>query len=366
MTTKDNKYWAQTETNFYCNLCDVVSSCKSNFIKHCETQKHKKHKMTTKDNKNCAKLGEKYWCSICDYKTNKKSCFDAHNISNKHTKNIVAKDDTEYQDKPTQYICQNCDRDFADRICLWRHKGKCLNKYNDKQTDKQTDNALSLISQNTLITPELVIELIKNNTELKNVIIEQNTTINNLVKNGITNTNINNSNNTNNSHNKTFNLQLFLNETCKDAMNIKDFVDSMDIPFNDFVRVGDIGYVEGLSNIIVKSLNNLDITKRPIHCTDKKREILYVKDDGVWEKEDKNNSKLRLMVKHVAHKNAKMLLNFREKHPDCNKSNSKFSDQYTKLTIETMGGSGDNDIEKEDKIIKNISKIVTIDKLGIF
>ena len=172
----------------------------------------------------------------------------------------------------------------------------------------------------------------------------------------------NNSNNTNNSHNKTFNLNVFLNETCKDDMNIMDFVDSIKLQLTDLERVGKIGYVEGISNIIVKNLNSLDENKRPVHCTDAKREVMYIKDEDKWEKENENKQKLRKAIKHIAHKNSKLLNDFKTEHPDCGKSDSRFSDQYNKLVIEAMGGKGDNDLEKEDKIIRNIAKEVIINK----
>jgi hypothetical protein len=153
-----------------------------------------------------------------------------------------------------------------------------------------------------------------------------------------------------------------VNETCKDAMNIMDFVDSIKIQLSDLEKVGKIGFVEGISNIIVKKLNSLDENKRPVHCTDSKREIMYVKDENKWEKENETNQKIRKAIKYVAHKNSKMLSEFRTKNPDCLKSTSKVSDQYNKLVYEALGGKGDNDSEKEDKIIKNIAKEVTIDR----
>ena len=181
--------------------------------------------------------------------------------------------------------------------------------------------------------------------------------------------NINNSQNNNsfnnttysNSNNKTFNLQFFLNETCKDAMNIMDFVDSIKLQLSDLENVGRLGYVEGISNIITSNLKALDITQRPIHCADKKREVVYVKDENKWEK-DHENKKIRKAIKRISCKNQKLLPEFKKEHPDCGNYHSKFSDQYNKLIVESMGGSGNNDVEKEDKIIRNISKNVTIDK----
>jgi len=254
------------------------------------------------------------------------------------------------------HICQNCDKKYKDYSGLWRHKKKCFNEVNNKLINEEDNEETS-----NQITPELIMSVLQQNKELQKMLMEQNKTIIELSKNNSI-TNITNSNN--NSNNKTFNLQFFLNETCKDAMNIMDFVESIKLQLTDLEKVGKIGYVEGISNIIVKNLNSLDETKRPVHCTDAKREVMYVKDEDKWEKENESKQKIRKAIKHVAHKNSKMLKEFKIKHPDCEKSESKFSDQYNKLVIEALGGKGDNDLEKEDKIIKNIAKEVVIDKHG--
>jgi hypothetical protein len=209
-----------------------------------------------------------------------------------------------------------------------------------------------MINKEDVNDKDLIMMLIKQNTQL----IEQNAE---LVKNGTHNTT--NSHNTI-SNNKTFNLQFFLNETCKDAMNIMDFVDSIKLQLTDLEKVGKIGYVEGISNIINTNLKALDVTQRPIHCTDNKREVLYVKDEDKWEKEAEEKEKMRKVIKMVTNKNIKMLSKFKDVHPDCEKSISKYSDEYNKIVIESFGGSGDNDLEKENKIIRNISKTVTINK----
>ena len=174
-----------------------------------------------------------------------------------------------------------------------------------------------------------------------------------------TNNNSNNINSMNN--NKTFNLQFFLNETCKDAMNIGDFVDSLKLQLSDLEKVGEDGYIEGISSIIVKNLKELDVTKRPVHCTDKKRETVYIKDNNIWEK-DEDKSKMHKLIKRVASKNIKMFDTFRETHPDCKQYHSKHNDKYNKIIYESMGGKGDNDDEKNEKIIKNVLKQVVIDK----
>jgi hypothetical protein len=196
--------------------------------------------------------------------------------------------------------------------------------------------------------------LIKQNSHL----IEQNAS---LVKNCVINNTI-----TTNSHNtinnKTFNLQLFLNETCKDAMNLTDFVNSIQLQLSDLEKMGEIGYVEGISKIIINSLKGLDVTQRPVHCADKKREILYIKDEDKWEKENEENDKFRKAIKRISNKNCDLLYEYKELHPDCMEYNSKYGDKYNKMMYEAMGGNGNDETEKENKIIKQISKSVTINK----
>ena len=286
--------------------------------------------MTTEKTK---KNEKKYLCENCDYYTYKKTDFKRHCDTIKHKNNVLT---TFSNAQITQnsdlkkYSCKFCDRKYNDRAGLWRHKKSCMES--KEPTDK-----------------ELIMLLLKQNTQL----IEQNSE---LVKTG-SNCNITNNNN-NNSYNKTFNLQIFLNEKCKDAMNLMEFVDTIKIQLSDLIQVGETGYVEGITNIITTNLNALDITQRPIHCTDKKRETLYIKDDNKWEKEDESKKKIRKAIKVVAHKNVKALPAFTEKYPDCKKSDSKVCEQYTNLIMESTSGSE----VKEDTIIKNISKHVIIEK----
>ena len=297
--------------------------------------------METFGDKNLLKTCSKYYCNYCDYGTSKKSSYTEHVLTAKHKKRALGDDLVTNGDaNPAQillknYMCKNCDKQYISRNGLWKHNKTCI-----------TDNNAADIHEK-----ELIMMLVKQNSELLEVI-----------KNGTHNTNNSHNNTNTNSHNKTFNLQFFLNETCKDAMNIMDFVDSIKLQLSDLENVGKLGYVEGISNIITTNLKALDVTQRPIHCADKKREVLYVKDENKWEKEDDEKKKIRKAIKRVACKNQRLLPKFKEEHPDCGKYHSKFSDQYNKIVVESMGGSGDNDLEKEDKIIKNISKNVTIDK----
>jgi hypothetical protein len=307
--------------------------------------------MTTNDNGFLAKTSHNFFCEICDYGTYKKFNFDIHRESKKHQNNVLTTNNNKLAAKTSgkKYECEICEKGFNDRAGLWRHNKKC--------NELQNSNKSPEISQ------ELILTIIKQNSELQQTVIEQSKTINEMSKNIQTTNNNNNNNNNNNtnSHNKTFNLQFFLNETCKNAMNITDFVDSIKLQLSDLIKVGEIGYVEGLSSIITKNLNALDVTQRPVHCTDKKREVLYVKDENKWEKEDEDKNKIRKVIKKVMIKNQRLLPEYKEKYPDYNKASSKVSDQYNTIIIESMGGRGDNDYEKENKIIKNITKVTTID-----
>jgi hypothetical protein len=289
-----------------------------------------------------------FYCENCHYTTCSKKDYEKHVKTNKHKINENQCLAIPKSQKIPIYEC-SCGKTYKDNSGLWRHKKKCniqsVTDSNVESFDKD-QLILMLIKQNS--------ELIKDTSEFKNMMIE-------IAKNAGTHNTINT-----NSHNKSFNMNFFLNETCKDAMNIMDFVDSIKIQLSDLENVGKLGYVQGISKIIVNNLNLLDETKRPVHCADSKREVMYIKDENKWEKENEDKAKMRKMIKYVTHKNTKLFKEFKEKYPGCEKSDSKYSDQYDKLIVEAFGGKGNNDVEKEDKIIRNIAKNVTIDKDKIF
>jgi hypothetical protein len=301
-----------------------------------------------------AKTGtNSYYCEKCDYKCFKKYDWNRHIMTSKHCKEIPGNvSEINLGQKGQNYHCDICEKQFKTNAGLWKHKKKCdiassshiISK--DEPSDK--DLILKILKQNSELIKENS-ELRKEQTDIKELILE-------IVKNGT----MNNSNNTThtNSHNKAFNLNFFLNETCKNAMNITDFVDSIKLQLTDLMEVGELGYVEGISKIIVKNLNNLDETIRPVHCTDKKRETMYVKDEGHWEKEDDNKTRLKKVINKVADKNIRLLPQFREKYPEYRNASSKISDVHDKLVIEVM----ETDNDKKDKIISNISKSTTISK----
>jgi hypothetical protein len=281
-----------------------------------------------------------FLCEFCNYKCFKKSSWNQHILTAKH-----AKANAGLMPANKKYACENCNIVFKHKSSYCRHKKKCNTEKTSLETKSNNEDAKSMSDK------ELIIMLVKQNTELMD-----------MLKNNTSNQANHNINSLNNNNNKTFNLQFFLNETCKDAMNIMDFVDSIKLQLSDLEKVGEVGYTQGISNIITSNLKALDVTQRPVHCTDKKRETMYIKDEDKWEKEDDNKSKLRKLIKKVANKNIKLLPQFREKHPDYSNSASRVSDKYDKMVIEAMGGTGNNDLEKEDKIIHNISNCVVIDK----
>lgn len=282
----------------------------------------------------------KYLCELCYFTTSYKSDYTRHLATDKHKNQQKSTQKTEFK-------C-SCGKQYKDRTGLWRHKQKC-NINNDTiatTPNIKTEVVIETPQPTNLITPEIVVELLKDNKEMKQIIID-------LVKNGTNNTINNNTINNNN----TFNLNLFLNETCKDAINMPDFINSIQLTFDDFIEMGELGYVGALTKIVTSKLKELDITQRPIHCTDKKRDTLHIKENGKWEKDD-GKIKIRKVIGNVSNKYVKLLPDYQKSHPDCHNSDYNTSDKYHKSVIAVMDGGDDN----KDKIINNISKVVTVEK----
>jgi hypothetical protein len=253
------------------------------------------------------------------------------------------------------FICE-CGNIYKERTGLWKHKKKCqYNKKNEDLNENHNENLNeNLPNKNDQSNKDNLIEyLIKENSEFKTLIME-------LIKKDSISNNINS---TINSHNKTFNLQFFLNEQCKDALNIGEFVDSIKLQLTDLENTGRMGYVEGVSKILIKNLNELDVIKRPIHCSDLKREVLYIKDNDQWTKEDDNKQVIKKAIKDVANKNIRQITEWASLNPDCKHSNSKKNNQYLNIVMNSMsGGSNEEQNSNIDKIIKNITKTVIIEK----
>jgi hypothetical protein len=302
------------------------------------------------------KSSKKYACTCCDFNTSRFSQYQRHLETEKHkrlqnttntTKKFQKVPIVDFNITEKIYECDKCHKTYAHHSSLWKHKQNCV----ILETEKKDLTNMGGFDSNFLKF------LLENNTEnIKNIVME-------VCKQVQPNNNMSNSYNTTqtNSHNKTFNLQIFLNETCKDAMNLSDFINSIDLQLSDLESVGKLGFVNGISNILIKNLNAMDVTKRPVHCSDTKREVMYVKEDGKWEKDEVDNAKLRKAIKKLAFNNSKLLPIYRKKYPDSENPLSAKSDMYNKLVIEAYGGKYE-DIINENKIIKNIVKETSIDK----
>ena len=289
--------------------------------------------METFGDKKVAKSCEQnYYCNSCDYNTVRKSSYDKHLLTAKHQKNLQgdAKVAKSCKIVETDFICKKCEKQYTSRNGLWKHNKGCIGT-----SDK-----------------DLIIMLLKQNSEL-------------ILKMGTNHTNSNNTNTNshNNNNNKIFNLQIFLNEDCKDALNISEFISSIKMDLDDLETTGKLGYVEGVTRIINKNLNELDQTMRPIHCSDVKREILYIKNDDQWIKENVSKPVLTKAIKQVAHENIRQISEWRKKHPDCTDPDSKKNDLYLNIVSNAMSGiTSEEQLKNYEKIISNVAKEVTIDK----
>ena len=301
-----------------------------------------------------ANSASKYNCLVCNTLCFKKNDWERHILTDKHKRK--SGNNIEMNILPKTYTC-NCGKNYTTKSGLWKHNKNCI-----KQVELVIVEKSDIIPnpESFQILTNLVLEVVKNNSELLKQNQDFQKQILEVCKNN--NTTINTINN-NHSNNKTFNLQFFLNEQCKDAMNIMDFVETSQLQFSDLERIGEVGYVEGISNLIIEKLNKMDIYKRPIHCSDAKREIMHIKDNDVWEKDNENNDKLRLAIKHITKKNIDMIGSWTDKYPGVRYSDHRLNDKFNEIIMEAMGGKNNKTMkEGEAKIIKKISKMVLIDK----
>lgn len=294
-------------------------------------------------------------CKKCDFNTCNKKDYNRHLSTRKHQ---MLHNATEmlHEKTPSHFVC-NCGNVYKHHTSYYRHKKVCLAAENNKHdVSPPTDNTITGDNDNKLLN-----YLLKENREIKESMLEQQKTIVELCKKGTNNGTINNHTN-NGTINNNFNLNFFLNETCKDAMNITDFVNSLKITIQDFEKVGELGYTEGISQMFLKGLNELDVTKRPIHCSDLKREVLHIKDDDKWEK-DTDKSKLKKAIKDISNKNMMLMDNWQREHPGCKEYNNSKNDLYLKMMIESIGPVESKDQTKEHgKIIRKIAQSTIIDK----
>ena len=296
-----------------------------------------------------------FLCKICDFKCSRKGDWNRHVSTAKHVRLTAANAHGDAFYTHHKHICKNCDKIYESRNGLWKHHKICKQNseiYYDSENDS-TDESYETSDK------QIIMMLIKDNAEFKSMMLEQQKCIMDIVKNGTHNT----TNSHNNNNNKTFNLQVFLNETCKDAINLSDFINQLHVSISDLEETGTIGYAEGISRLFLNNLKEIDYTLRPIHCSDSKRETLYIKDDDQWTKDDEQKTHLTKAIKQVANKNMKQIREWQKLHPEYNDPDSKQNDKYMKIVLNSMSGSTKEESDKNyEKIARNIVKEVVIEK----
>ena len=313
------------------------------------------------------KVATKYYCEKCDYNTSRLSSYNKHLTTAKHLGK--QKETQKLQKVAENYNCDYCDKIYRSRSSLWKHKQKCMliDTYNNvEQTEDpktvsnlttivetlvgQNNKLMETIAENEKKKEQQQLQQQQENQQLQSQLIEA-------VKEGKTINNINNVNNVN------YSFNLFLNDQCKDAMSLTDFIDNMKCKLEDLEDVGRLGYVDGISKLFIENLSGMEINKRPIHCTDLKRKSLYIKNNDEWTK-DNNNVEMRKAIDMVANKNMNNINKWRNQNPEhhhVNGSGAK-QQQYLKMVNEIQTFATDYDGKKGDKIIKNISDAVSVDR----
>lgn len=313
--------------------------------------------VTKKESKNAPK----YLCIECNFSCSKKSNYESHLLTAKHK--MITNDNEKNAEKNVEknvekivHKCPNCPKIYKFASGLSRHMKICCPVIQEPIVSNT--EMIDLIKQNQEVVDLLVEEKKKNqeerkkNEELQNQLIE-------VVKEGKT---INN-HNTHNTNNTQFNLNVFLNEDCKDAVNLIDFIQNLKLSLNDLESMGQLGYVNGMQRIFKNALNNMDVTERPIHCTDIKRETVYVKDKDKWELENPNKSKLKATLHKIEEKNLEKISHWRDENPRCEIMDSRENADYINISLNSLGSDNTDEKEKqENKVIKNVLKEVTVDK----
>jgi len=307
--------------------------------------------------KSCSEVAQIFNCEKCDYNTSKQSSWKKHILTSKH---ILETNGNAWKQIScsNNYNCINCKKCYKTRAGIWKHQKICMINSNTENTENtENNNENKKLSEN-----ELILFLLKENNEFKQLIMDQsNIMIDQSSKMLELATKPSTINNNNNCHNKQFNLNVFLNEKCKDAMNINEFINSLQIVSEDFEDIGKLGYIQGISNIFIKGLKELDETVRPMHCTDKKRETLYIKDIEGWNK-DNNKDKIKTVIKEVADKNLKYIPIWQEDNPTYYDGTTKKNDQYMRIVNQVMTAIVPDDETGLNKIIKNVVNEICVDK----
>ena len=306
-----------------------------------------------------------YLCTKCNYKCSKKFNLERHYLTSRHLKETK---ETEMEIKTskneqTDITCE-CGKSYKNKSGLWKHQKKC--NFSEENTKKSEENITLTMEEKEESYEEkqqkteeelrelktMFMKMIEINQDLQKQIVE-------LAKESKS---VINSNNTTNTTNNKFNLNIFLNEKCKDAFNITDFINNIDVGFKDFENFGRLGYVGSINNILIRELKGIDVYKRPIHCSDLKREVIHVKDNDTWVK-DEDKKHMKRAIKLIEHKNIKLVPGWLKANPKADDISTKKHEEYMKILDNSMGEMKDEDNERNyDKIIRNVAKEILIDK----
>jgi len=316
--------------------------------------------MLTEKLQKLQKVAKEYVCEKCDYRCSNLFNFNKHCAARKHLELTKLTEPT--KELNTHHICSHCDKKYTSRVGLWKHLKIC--KAPEKENISMVlldDDVANLPIQNYIMKlVEQNMALAEQNQDFKQTLLDQSNKMLELAQNQ-NNTTINNNNKTIN--NTQFNLNVFLQETCKDALNMSDFINSLEINTKSLERTGTHGYVHGISKIFMDGLRKLKVQDRPIHCTDLKREVLYIKDNDTWTKDTEDNKQFKKALATVVHRNMIQIVKWEEENPDTSNPESKTYEFYFEVVRQSLGG-GDHDVtaRNNDKILKAIAKEVHIDK----
>jgi len=309
-------------------------------------------------------MEKKFECKLCRYKTNSNKDYAKHQTTQKH-KNAVANPERALQvvENTNAFPCVYCNKLFRNRVTLWRHRPKCDKKINvieevkpEPEQNLSNEFMMKMLKQNEEIHKSILEQqkvFIEQSNKLIEISSKPSTT---LIQNNLTTNNTTNNNNS-------FNLNVFLNEQCKDAISITDFVDSLNLNVSDLEATGKLGYVLGISRIFINKLKELDIYERPLHCTDYKRETVYIKNQDSWEKDNQEKTKLRHLVSRIARKNLEQLPAWQQENPDYVTLDTPENNEFLKISLSSLGGYSNEEENKHvDKIMRNVLKEVVVSK----
>jgi hypothetical protein len=361
---------------YHCEICNIKFQNSKLLDIHKNTKKHVKKQIIT-ININNQKNSKKYFCKNCDFYTNKINDYERHILTAKHIKKSKTTNNTNNTAENTNentlftpkkiYNCI-CGKSYLHMSSLCKHKTSCNQKISLINNNSSCEENISFTTEeieekseeDNLVSTSMILELLKQNNEFKELLIEQNKKILELV--GSSNVTNNNNITNNTTNNNKFNLNIFLNEKCKDAFNITDFINSIDVGYKDFENFGRLGYVGSINNILIRELKGLDLYKRPIHCSDLKREVIHIKDNDTWVK-DEDKKHMKRAIKLIEHKNIKLVPGWLKANPKADDISTKKHEEYMKILDNSMGEMKDEDNERNyEKIIRNVAKEILIDK----